>query len=155
MKNSTDLLQWEYRKLVDLHYQVRRFLRLSEEAAREEGLEAQQHQFLVAIRGHPGETGPTVGDLADCLLIRHHSAVGLADRLTARGLVRRVADERDRRQVRVQLTEAGVELLKRLGWVHREELRYFGPQLLEALQQSVTTYEPAAPAGRCTIEERA
>src|ERR1039458_7840560 len=148
MPDSTDLSQWEYQKLADFRYQVRRFLRLSEEAAREEGLEVQQHQFLLAIRAHTGDSAPTVGELADRLLIRHHSAVGLADRLAARGVV----GERDRRQVHVQLTETGGEILTRLSWLHREELQHSGPQLLEALRESMSKGDSVAslPVGRCT-----
>ncbi len=156
MAAETDLGKWEYQKLADLRYQIRRFLRFSEEAAWEERLETQQHQFLLAIRAHGGGIAPTVGELAERLLIRHHSAVGLADRLAERGMVRRLTGERDRRCVHVELTEAGEGVLARLAWLHREELQQFGPQLVEALQATIQRTGPVPPSpARCTIEKRA
>src|SRR5690349_6828631 len=113
----------EYRALSEFRYHIRRFLHFSEEAARSEGLEPQQHQILLAVRGLADRHGPTVGELADHLLIRHHSAVGLVDRLAAHGLVERVRDDADRRQVRVSLTPEGDAKLRRLSTVHKEELR--------------------------------
>src|SRR3954451_10344845 len=93
----------EYRALSDFRYHIRRFLHFSEEAARSVGLEPQQHQMLLAIRGHRDEE-PTIGQVADLLAVRPHSAVGLADRLEQRGLLERVRSEVDRRQVRLRLT---------------------------------------------------
>lgn len=127
----------EYRALSEFRYQIRRFLHFSEEAARAEGLEPQQHQILLAVRGLPDRHGPTVGELAEHLLIRHHSAVGLIDRLAQHGLVERVRDDADRRQVRVILTAEGEEKLRRLSTVHKQELRSTGPRLVEALQAAL------------------
>ena len=157
MPSPSDLTDWEYQKLAEFRYQVRRFLRLSEEGAREEGLESQQHQFLLAVRAHAGDALPTVGELADRLLIRHHSAVGLANRLADRGFVERVAGLTDRRRVHVQLTESGTALLARLSWLHREELLHFGPELLEALLVAVMNREAETNSltDRGTMKKRA
>lgn len=124
----------DYRALAEFRYLVRKFLHFSESAAQAEGLEPQQHQMLLAIRAldHPG--GPTIGQLADYLLLRHHSAVGLVDRLEQGRLVQRARSDEDRRQVRVQLTELGTEKLHRLTHEHREELATTGPDLVTALQ---------------------
>jgi DNA-binding MarR family transcriptional regulator len=109
----------------------------SEDAAREEGLEPQQHQILLAIRAAGEPRGPTVGDLADQLLIRHHSAVGLVDRLAGHGLVERARDANDLRQVRIRLAAEGARKLRRLSAVHRAELRNSGPKLIKALQAAM------------------
>jgi DNA-binding MarR family transcriptional regulator len=127
----------DYRALSEFRYQSRRFLHFSEEAARAEGLEPQQHQLLLAIRGLGGDPGPTIGELAAHLIVRHHSAVGLVDRLADHGLVERVRGEDDKRQVRVQLTREGAAKLRRLSAVHREELRDSGPRLVEALRTAM------------------
>ena len=123
----------DYRALGAFRYQIRRFLHFSEAAARAEGLEPQQHQLLLAIRAWEENGGPTVRGIADHLLIRHHSAVGLIDRLAERGMVERTRGEEDRRQVRIRLTAEGNRRLDDLSAVHLEELRNSGPVLVEAL----------------------
>jgi DNA-binding MarR family transcriptional regulator len=101
---------------------LRRFQRWSEDEARAAGLTHVQHQLLVAIKGHPGTSAPTVGDLAGYLLLRPHSAVELVDRAEAAGLVRRVPDAADARVVRVELTNRGDQLVTRLTQKHLAEL---------------------------------
>src|SRR5579871_225098 len=124
----------DYSALGEFRYRIRRFLHFSEMAAREEGLEPQQHQLLLAVRSlEQAEELPTIGALADHLLIRHHSAVGLIDQMEERGLIERVRGTDDRRQVKVRLTPRGQEKLTRLSVIHREELRNSGPALVEAL----------------------
>jgi DNA-binding MarR family transcriptional regulator len=129
-----DLSLEDYRSLGEFRYRIRRFLHFSEAAAREEELEPQQHQILLAIRAAAEPDGPTIGVLAEHLLIRHHSAVGLIDRLEEHGLVARVRGAADRRQVRVHLTPAGEAKLSRLAAAHRAELASTGPLLVEALR---------------------
>ena len=130
-----DLSQGDYRALADFRYQIRRFLHFSEEAARVEGLEPQQHQMMLAIKALEDGGGPTIGQLADHLFIRHHSAVGLVDRLEDRQLVKRErASGGDRRQVAVRLTEDGEDKLRRLTRVHRGELLTTDPGLVKSLQ---------------------
>jgi DNA-binding MarR family transcriptional regulator len=130
-----DLSSADYRALADFRYQIRKFLHFSEEAARAEGLEPQQHQMLLAIKALDDTSGPTVGQLAEHLFIRHHSAVGLIDRLEERQLVKRVrASDGDRRQVSVQVTREGEDKLRRLASVHRAELLTSDPGLVKALQ---------------------
>lgn len=123
----------DYLALGEFRFRIRRFLHFSEFAARQEGLEPQQHQLLLAVRCLQRPNGPTIGELAEHLLIRHHSAVGLIDRMEERGLIERVRDAGDRRQVKVRLTESGAEKLHRLSEVHRAELVNSGPALVEAL----------------------
>lgn len=123
----------EYRALADFRFQIRRFLQFSEEAAHAHRLEPQQHQFLLAVRAFDGLGGPAVGDLARTLSIRHHSAVGLTDRLVERGLVKRVRGAADRREVHIRLTPEGKKKLMRLSSAHRAELLNSGPLLVASL----------------------
>lgn len=125
----------DYRALAEFRYQIRRFLRFSEQAARHAGLEPAQHQLLLAVRAAVDE--PTVGELAERLQLRHHSVVGLIDRLAERGLVRRCRAEGDRRQVRIGLTPKGETVLRRLSLEHRAELGGAGRTLAAALRAIV------------------
>ncbi len=112
----------DYRRLLAFRTELRRFLRWSEEQAEAIGLTPAQHQLLLAVRGAEGGAGPTVGDIASSLMLRHHSAVGLVDRAADAGLVRRVPDPHDHRCVRLRLTTAGARKLARLSRRHLEEL---------------------------------
>lgn len=111
-----------YAHLLALRSGLRRFERWSQEQARAAGLTPAQHQLLLSIRGHNDPRGPTIGDVADYLVIRHHSTVGLVDRADADGLVTRTRSEDDRRVVRLHLTELGAERLEALSALHLEEL---------------------------------
>jgi len=141
-----DLASEDYSALAEFRYRIRRFLHFSEEAARQEELEPQQHQMLLAIRAVAEPEGPTIGALAEHLLIRHHSAVGLIDRLEEHGLVERARGGADRRQVRVRLTPEGQEKLRRLSAIHRAELRTTAPLLVEALQALLQGLPPLTAA---------
>jgi DNA-binding MarR family transcriptional regulator len=112
----------DYEQLLRFRTGLRRFLRRSEEEATAAGLTPAQHQLLLAIRGHTDAAAPTIGEVADALLVRHHSAVGLVDRAEAAGLVRRRVDRDDARVVRLALTPAGARRLAHLTNAHLEEL---------------------------------
>lgn len=99
--------------------ELRRFERWSAEQAAEHGLTASPHQLLLAIRGHDADTGPTISQAAEYLLVRHHSAV---DRSEKAGLVQRVRDRDDHRVVRLRLSPAGERVVADLSSVHVEEL---------------------------------
>ena len=121
----------DYQRLLQLRTDLRRFLRWSEDQAGQAGLTPAQHQLLLAIRGHADERGPTIGDAAEHLLLRHHSVVGLVDRAVKAGLVERMQDDKDHRIVRLRLTPRGLELLERLSALHLEELKRLAPQIRE------------------------
>jgi DNA-binding MarR family transcriptional regulator len=124
----------DYKAIAAFRAVLRRFLHFSEEAAREAGISPQQHQLLLAIRGFSGEAdAPTIGDLAEALQIRHHSCVGLVDRLESAGLVSRSTTEFDARKVFVRLTPQGEEMLAGLTSAHRREHRELSV-VLDALQ---------------------
>ena len=122
------------RTLASFRYALRQFLHFSEAAAGEVGLTPQQHQALLAIEGFNGPEPVTVGMLAQRLQIRHHSAVGLVDRLVRKSLVKRSRDSDDRRKVILTVTRRGGNLLHRLSTTHREELKRIGPELIKQLQ---------------------
>jgi len=113
----------DYERLLEVRTALRRFLHWSGEEAASAGLTPAQHQLLLAVRGHPGGEAPTIGELAEHLLLRHHGAVQLVDRAEAGGWVRRAGDALDHRVVRVEVTAKGRRALERLAPSHLEELR--------------------------------
>jgi DNA-binding MarR family transcriptional regulator len=143
----------DYRRLLELRTGLRRFLRWSERQAEASGLTPAQHQLLLAIRGHPEPRGPTVGDVAAYLLLRHHSAVGLVDRAEVAGLLARSQDPDNLSAVRLRLTDEGSRRLEALSELHLEELAHLAPAmraLWKALELDRNgdprrTRHPAAP----------
>jgi DNA-binding MarR family transcriptional regulator len=120
------LLDSDYERLLQFRTGLRRFLHWSEEQAREAGLTPAHHQLMLAVRGHPDPRGPSIGELADYLTLRHNSAVGLVDRAEAAGLVERVPDAEHSGTVRVILTASGSERLEALSAAHLDELARLG-----------------------------
>jgi DNA-binding MarR family transcriptional regulator len=135
----------DYRGLAELRHQIRRFLKFSERAARAAGVEPQQHQLLLAIRGLPEGQRPTIGVLAERLQLAHHTVVGLVDRLEAAKLVRRCASAEDGREILLGITGGGERLLRSLSLAHRAELETVGPALAEALAAIVGTRAKRPP----------
>jgi DNA-binding MarR family transcriptional regulator len=130
---SRPLRNADYRALAEFRYQIRRFLNRSDQACRAAGLEPQQYQLLLAVRGLPEGKTATIGTLAERLQLRHHSAVELTDRLVSRGYACRARNAADRRQVLISLTERGHKILQALGRQRLAELRRSGPALVQAL----------------------
>jgi uncharacterized protein YeaO (DUF488 family)/DNA-binding MarR family transcriptional regulator len=118
-----------YARLLALRTGLRHFERWSEQQAQAAGLTPAQHQLLLAVRGHGDLRGPTIGEVADYLLLRHHSTVGLVDRADAAGLVTRTRDNDDHRIVRLHLTPSGAERLEALSALHLEELERLAAEL--------------------------
>jgi DNA-binding MarR family transcriptional regulator len=127
----------DYQALADFRYEIRRFLNFSERLVRVAGIEPQQHQALLAIKGLPAHRVATIGVLAERLLIQHHSAVELVNRLEAKGLLRRARGVVDRREVVLTLSRRGEALLKQLTRPHHAELQSARPKLLEALAAAI------------------
>lgn len=123
----------EYAALAELRYRIRQFVRGGDLAAESAGLEPQQYQMLLAIRGLPDPNGASIRRLAERLFLRHHSAVGLIDRLAARGFVRRKPSVHDHRQLCVVLLPRGKRVLERVVHERLHELRDSGHALILAL----------------------
>ena len=139
----------DYRSLSDFRYEIRRFLNFSEKAARDTGLEPQQHQALLTIKGLPPHRLATIGVLSERLQIQHHSAVELADRLEAKRLIRRSRSQEDRRAVVLNLTARGEELLGNVTLPHLTELKTAGRKLLHTLGLTMehTNSSNSSPTG--------
>ena len=130
---SQSLTVEDYERLAAFRAALRRFLAFSEAAAREVGLTPQQHQALLAIKGHPGRRPTSVGELAESLGIRPNTAVELVDRLVAAGLLERTGAREDGRRVLLALTPKAEEHLAALSGAHMEELRRTAPMLTALL----------------------
>ena len=128
----------DYENLLAFRAGLRRFLHWSETQARTAGLTPAQHQLLLAVKGHREEHGPTIGDLAGYLMLRHHSAVELVGRAEAAGLVERWGDAEDGRVTRVRLTPEGEARLSRLTQAHLDELQSLAPVLDKLVAQWAT-----------------
>lgn len=135
-----------YRNLAAFRYEIRKFLAFSEEAARTAGVEPQQHQLLLALRGLPDGARPTIGTIAERLCVKHHTAVGIVDKLEQRGLLVRERSSSDRREVLLVLTEDGEALLGKLSVLHKRQLAEVGPLMVSALGAILGGEGTAAPA---------
>jgi DNA-binding MarR family transcriptional regulator len=124
MKDTpTSLLQKEdFEALSEFRYQLRRFLRFSEDAAQSEGLTPLQYLLMLHIKGFPGREWASISELAERLQAQHHGVVALVTRCVKAGLVTRTPDDKDKRQVQVRVTELGEQYLQRLAEMHRNEL---------------------------------
>ena len=131
--------------LANFRYTIRRFLKTSERAARSAGLEPQQHQLLLVLKAlSVQEQDTSVVVLAERMLLKHHSVVGLVDRLEEKGFVSRCRDDQDRRRVEIRLTEYGESTIEQLTAFHQRELYVLAPELTGLLQAVV---ERALPEG--------
>lgn len=147
----------DYAYLLELRTGLRRFLHWSEQQAKAAGLTATQHQLLLAIRGHRGPEGPSIGKIAELLLLRHHSVVELVNRAAAAGLVQRTADRDQHRVVRLTLTTDGAERLARLAVQHLDELAQLAPTmeaLWSVLEQAGGDQDDPHPASRASLNTR-
>lgn len=140
---TSEMADPDYRALADLRYRMRKFLAFSEQSARDVGIEPRQHQVLLALRGLPEGTEPTVAVLAERMSLRHHTVVELLDRLETAGLARRTRTPEDRRRARVTITPRGMDLLHKLSVAHRDELRTTAPALVAALGRVLRTAKKA------------
>jgi DNA-binding MarR family transcriptional regulator len=141
------LSRQHYAAIAAFRFELRRFLAFSEQAAAGHGLPAQQHQALLAIAGHLGPRGPTVGLVAEQLMIAPASAVELVSRMVAAGLLSKRSDPEDRRRAVLEITAAGESVLRRLTHAHLQELRVLEPALARALRRLARSHPLAREAG--------
>ena len=135
---ARELTAQDYRALAEFRYQIRRFLHFSEKAARFAGLNPQQHQLLLALKGLPRDVEPNIGEIAERLHVRHHSAVELIERLTERRLLHKQQSPADRRRVLLEITAEGEAILQKLSLTHREQLESVAADLVKALKKLQT-----------------
>jgi DNA-binding MarR family transcriptional regulator len=144
-KTEPDIALHYYQALAEFRYQMRRFIRFSEQLARSKGIEPQQHQLLLAVKGLPDGKKATISELAERMQLQHHSVVELVDRLVDRSFVERQRDADDQRRVLVNLTSEGETILQQLSIVSLAELRQNGPPLVKALSDLLTQGGLIAP----------
>ena len=144
----------DFKAMAELRYQIRRFIRFSENVARQAGIEPQQHQLLLAVRGLPDDLKPTVGVLAERMQLQHHSTVELIDRLEERGFIIRLRATDDRRQVLIKLTATGEEFLSQLSLYHLQEWQSAGPKLVKVLQGLIGAVGAADSPEKSTTKAR-
>ena len=142
---SSELSQSDYTALAEFRYRIRRFLKFSEQAAKAAGVTPRQHQAMLTIKGYGRGEGVLVGDLAEQLTIRHHSAVELSGRLCANGLATKERDPNDRRRTYLRLTERAEELLAQLSAAHLEEISRIESTLTRLLAAIERHKEAASP----------
>ncbi|MBE3558568.1 MAG: MarR family transcriptional regulator [Ktedonobacteraceae bacterium] len=133
LETSKQISLEDYRSLAEFRYQIRRYIHFGEQKARAVGLEPQQHQLLLAVKGLPQGRKATISEIAGRLQIQHHSTVELVNRLAERGMVERKRDAEDHRRVIICLTAQGEAILQQLSAAMLTELRTAGPALVEAL----------------------
>lgn len=131
MRKEFSLL--DYQELAEFRYELRKFIHFSEQTARAGGIEPQQQQLLLVVKGMPEGKLPTISHIAERLQLQHHSTVELIDRLEERDLVERHRDEQDQRRVLIQITPQGEEVLRELSFHNLEELRTAAPSLVRSL----------------------
>ena len=152
-----DIRESDYAALAEVRYRIRQFLREGDQDAKAVGLEPQQYQLLLALRALPHQSDATIGLLAERLYLRHHSVVGLVDRLEARGYVRRDRNVRDQRQVLVMLLPRGQRALERVVQKRVHELRATGQALVQsiaAILQESRTPENKRHSGSASTKQR-
>lgn len=121
--SSLRMSKADYERLAHFRYQLRRFLRFSEEVTHKKGITSLQYLLMLQIKGFPGREWATVGELAERLQAKHHGVVSLISRCEAAGLVRRDGSSDDKRRVEVKLTGKGERCLEQLANLHRAELQ--------------------------------
>ncbi|MDQ3955284.1 MAG: MarR family transcriptional regulator [Actinomycetota bacterium] len=144
MANGSKISDEDYWRLLEFRTAIRKFLKYSKTQAAKMGLTPTQHQLLLAIRGYRSKGGPTIGDIASCLLIKHHSAVELVDRAEEAGLVKRKQDPSDQRVVRLVLTRSGASKLERISTANLAEVGRLGPELNEVWDAIEHLQEPVS-----------
>ena len=145
---ASRLKETNYRSLAEFRYRIRLFLADSEETARVAGLEPEQFQLLLAVRGMPEGDAAAVQHLAARLLVKHNTAVERIDRLARMGLLRRLHSHADHRVVFVELSARGKKLVEKLSRQHMQELLRSGPELIAALTKVISVAKHSIPRAR-------
>src|SRR5580698_8181271 len=143
------------RRMAEFRYRLRLFLHVSQTAAEEMGLRAQQYQLLQCVGGMPEGAAPTIANVAARMLLKHNSAVELVDRSVEQGLLRRSGDDADHRRILLRVTPRGERILASLSQFHTRELEQSGPELVRALDRIVRGAKPSPKRGQRMPKEKA
>ncbi len=143
---ARDIKQADYARLLQFRVGLRKFIHWSESEARAAGITPAQQQLLLAIKGHDDDQGPSIGQIANYLFLKHHSVVGLADRAEEVGLIERLGDPMDHRVVRLRVTSKGERILDKLTSSTLDELARVGGQL-DRLWKGIDTPPPYTTLG--------
>ena len=136
-RTSRTVSRAEYQALAEFRYQLAGFLRRRRSAAQEAGMEPQQYELLLAVKGLPPDKKPTIKQIAEQLCLQHHSTVELTTRLVNRGLVKRERSREDRRSVLLSLTKEGQRAMDHVVQYSLDQLREEAPSLLKTLARLV------------------
>ena len=120
--DARPLSKHDFETLADFRYQLRKFVRFSEQAARRRGINPLQYQLLLQVKGYPGRDWATVGELAERLQAKHHGVVALISRCEKQGYVMRRRSSEDRRRIEIRLLRKAEKVLDELARLHRAEL---------------------------------
>jgi DNA-binding MarR family transcriptional regulator len=134
-RRKAEISPSQYQTLSEFRHQLSAFLRRRRNAAEKVGLEAQQYEFLLALKGFPDRAQPNIKQIAEQLLLQHHSAVELAGRLEKRGLLRRRRSPHDRRSVWLSVTKLGDKILEQVAQYSFSQLQHEAPALLRTLRR--------------------
>jgi DNA-binding MarR family transcriptional regulator len=129
---SQDLSLEEYRELAEFRHQIRCFLSVTEDNAKQMGLEPETYLLLLAVQGLPEGTRPTISELARRMCAPHDAVSDLVDQAASRQEVSRSSAEGNEEWVK--LTRTGRDLLRRMALANRDELERTGPELVRSLQ---------------------
>lgn len=153
-KDKKKLSRPEYKALAEFRYQIRKYLRYMEEAARSYRYHPQQYQLLLAIEGLPDGKTPSIKTLAERMQLNHNSTVELVDRCEKRGLLRRTRESTNRREVTLAATPDGIRMMEDQASASRAELREIGPVLFASLQRLMEQAPPEVIAKENTLRKQ-
>ena len=148
---ATTLTLDDYQALAEFRFQLRKFFHFSEQAAKKASLEPRQYQLMLAVKGLPKDRRPRIRDLAELLMVEHHSMVELVDRMESAGYLHRSRGDQDRREVLVSLTPKGERMLRDLALSHHTELSTRGPALIAALKRVMSTNKKTTKNNRTEL----
>jgi len=148
---ATTLTLDDYQALAEFRFQLRKFFHFSEQAAKKACLEPRQYQLMLAVKGLPKDRRPRIRDLAELLMVEHHSMVELVDRMESAGYLHRSRGDQDRREVLVSLTPKGKRMLRDLALSHHTELSTRGPALIAALKRVMSTNKKTTKNNRTEL----
>lgn len=135
--NTVTLSKQDFEQLADFRYQLRIFLRFSEEVTQQHGITVLQYLLLLQVKGYPDKEWATIAELAERLQSHHHGVVSLVSRCEKAGLVLRHAGQYDKRCVEIQLTSKGEILVNQIAQRHKDQVSQL-QQVLGRVQQSLS-----------------